>query len=87
MNRENYSGFNVFSAFFTTFVTICLQENPSEKDMNQGTLVIFNVDTTVSNDELLKLFGAHGEIREVTFCFACGFKCANQTIYLLILDL
>lgn len=45
--------------------------------MNQGTLVIFNVDTTVSNDELLKLFGAHGEIREVTFCFACGFKCAK----------
>ncbi|KAF3581969.1 hypothetical protein DY000_02028583, partial [Brassica cretica] len=43
------------------------KENPSEKDMNQGTLVIFNVDTTVSNDELLKLFGAHGEIREVLF--------------------
>ncbi|XP_033148304.1 protein MEI2-like 2 isoform X4 [Brassica rapa] len=41
------------------------KENPSEKDMNQGTLVIFNVDTTVSNDELLKLFGAHGEIREI----------------------
>lgn len=33
--------------------------------MNQGTLVIFNVDSTVSNDELLKLFGAYGEIREV----------------------
>ena len=55
--------------------------------MNQGTLVIFNVDTTVSNDELLKLFGAHGEIREVIFLFACGFKCANQTIYLLIIYL
>ncbi|CAH8389815.1 unnamed protein product [Eruca vesicaria subsp. sativa] len=41
------------------------KENPSEKDMNQGTLVIFNVDTTVSNDELLKLFSAHGEIREI----------------------
>ncbi|KAJ0258406.1 RNA recognition motif domain-containing protein [Hirschfeldia incana] len=41
------------------------KENPSEKDMNQGTLVIFNVDATVSNDELLKLFGAHGEIREI----------------------
>ncbi|KAG7570248.1 RNA-binding domain superfamily [Arabidopsis thaliana x Arabidopsis arenosa] len=41
------------------------KENPSEKDMNQGTLVIFNVDTTVSNDELLQLFGAYGEIREI----------------------
>ncbi|CAH8387569.1 unnamed protein product [Eruca vesicaria subsp. sativa] len=41
------------------------KENPSEKDMNQGTLVIFNVDSTVSNDELLKLFGAYGEIREI----------------------
>ncbi|CAH8333966.1 unnamed protein product [Eruca vesicaria subsp. sativa] len=33
--------------------------------MNQGTLVIFNVDSTVSNDELLKLFGGHAEIREI----------------------
>ncbi|XP_010517836.1 PREDICTED: protein MEI2-like 2 isoform X1 [Camelina sativa] len=41
------------------------KENPSEKDMNQGTLVIFNVDTTISNDELLQLFGAYGEIREI----------------------
>ncbi|KAL0786202.1 hypothetical protein Bca101_002448 [Brassica carinata] len=41
------------------------KENPSEKDMNQGTLVIFNVDSTVSNDELLKLFGTYGEIREI----------------------
>lgn len=37
--------------------------------MNQGTLVIFNVDTTVSNDELLQLFGAYGEIREVIYVF------------------
>ena len=39
--------------------------------MNQGTLVIFNVDSTVSNDELLKLFGAYGEIREVRL--TCAF--------------
>ena len=42
--------------------------------MNQGTLVIFNVDSTVSNDELLKLFGAYGEIREVSL--TCAFICA-----------
>ncbi|KAL5213378.1 hypothetical protein ABZP36_024225 [Zizania latifolia] len=39
--------------------------NPSDKDMNQGTLVIFNLEPAVSNEELLRIFGAFGEVREV----------------------
>ncbi|XP_072978007.1 protein MEI2-like 2 isoform X3 [Typha angustifolia] len=41
------------------------KENPSDKDMNQGTLVIFNLDSSVSNDELRKIFGAYGEVKEI----------------------
>lgn len=41
------------------------QDNPSEKDINQGTLVIFNLDSSVSTEELHKIFGAYGEIKEV----------------------
>ncbi|KAK3156746.1 hypothetical protein QOZ80_2AG0111310 [Eleusine coracana subsp. coracana] len=39
------------------------KENPSDKDMNQGTLVIFNLEPAVSNEELLQIFGAFGEVR------------------------
>uniref|UniRef100_A0A7S1KLC6 RRM domain-containing protein n=1 Tax=Percolomonas cosmopolitus TaxID=63605 RepID=A0A7S1KLC6_9EUKA len=41
------------------------KDNPSDKDVNQGTLVIFNLDPEVSNEELLTEFGKHGEIKEV----------------------
>ncbi|XP_010554918.1 PREDICTED: protein MEI2-like 2 [Tarenaya hassleriana] len=41
------------------------KENPSEKDMNQGTLVVFNVDTSVSNDELCQIFSVYGEVKEI----------------------
>jgi len=44
---------------------IC-QDNPSEKDINQGTLVAFNLDPSVSNEELRQIFGAYGEVKEVT---------------------
>ena len=44
-----------------------IQENPSDKYANQGTLLI-NVDSTVSNDDLLQIFGAYGEIKEVNVC-------------------
>jgi hypothetical protein len=33
--------------------------------MNQGTLVVFNLDPSISNDDLHGIFGAHGEIKEV----------------------
>lgn len=41
------------------------KENPSEKDINQGTLVVFNLDSSVSNDELCEIFRAYGEIKEI----------------------
>ncbi|KAG2265817.1 hypothetical protein Bca4012_076837 [Brassica carinata] len=41
------------------------KDNPSEKDMNQGTLVVFNLDPSITNDDLLVIFGAHGEIKEI----------------------
>lgn len=42
------------------------QENSSENDINQSTLV-FNFDPSNSNDELREIFGAYGEIKEVIF--------------------
>ena len=44
-----------------------IQDNPSEKDVNQGTLVVFNLDASVSNDDLRQIFGAYGEVKEVNF--------------------
>ncbi|KAJ0973540.1 hypothetical protein J5N97_021499 [Dioscorea zingiberensis] len=41
------------------------KDNPSEKDINQGTLVVFNLDSSVSNDDLRQIFGAYGEIKEI----------------------
>ncbi|KAJ6838568.1 protein MEI2-like 2 isoform X1 [Iris pallida] len=41
------------------------KDNPSDKDLNQGTLVVFNLDPSVSNDDLLKIFGAYGEVKEI----------------------
>eukprot|EP01118_Nematostelium_gracile_P011773 TRINITY_DN4235_c0_g1_i4.p1 TRINITY_DN4235_c0_g1~~TRINITY_DN4235_c0_g1_i4.p1 ORF type:complete len:720 (+),score=121.49 TRINITY_DN4235_c0_g1_i4:327-2486(+) len=41
------------------------KENPSEKDQNQGTLVVFNLDPSTTNDELKHIFEHYGEIKEV----------------------
>lgn len=41
------------------------KDNPSEKDANQGTLVVFNLDPSVTHDELMKYFGKYGEIKEI----------------------
>ncbi|XP_068327228.1 protein MEI2-like 4 isoform X1 [Pyrus communis] len=41
------------------------KDNSSEKDVNQGTLVVFNLDSSVSNDELYQVFGVYGEIKEI----------------------
>ncbi|XP_047950500.1 protein MEI2-like 2 [Salvia hispanica] len=41
------------------------KDNPSEKDLNQGTLVVFNVDDSVSNDDLRQIFGAYGSVKEI----------------------
>ena len=42
------------------------QDNCSEKDINQGTLVVFNLDSSVSNDDLREIFGVYGEIKEAS---------------------
>uniref|UniRef100_A0A5B7AI36 RRM domain-containing protein n=1 Tax=Davidia involucrata TaxID=16924 RepID=A0A5B7AI36_DAVIN len=41
------------------------KDNPSDKDINQGTLVVFNLDPSVSNDDLRHIFGAYGEVKEI----------------------
>lgn len=56
---------------------VSCQDNPSEKDVNQGTLVVFNLDSSVSNDELRELFGVYGEIKEVNL-IAKSYNCAWQ---------
>ncbi|MBA0791725.1 hypothetical protein Gohar_016290 [Gossypium harknessii] len=40
-------------------------DNPLENEENQGTLVVFNLNSTVSNDEIRCIFGAYGEIKEI----------------------
>ena len=37
--------------------------------MNQGTLVVFNLDPSITNDDLYVIFGVHGEIKEVIHIF------------------
>ncbi|XP_047313814.1 protein MEI2-like 4 isoform X2 [Impatiens glandulifera] len=41
------------------------KDNPSEKDVNQGTLMISNLDSSVSNEEICQIFGDYGEIKEI----------------------
>ena len=41
------------------------KDNPSEKDQNQGTLVVFNLDPSITKEELMEIFGVHGEIKEI----------------------
>jgi len=41
------------------------KDNPSEKDQNQGTLVVFNLDPSTTNEELKTIFGSFGEIKEI----------------------
>nr|GEV43939.1 protein MEI2-like 4 [Tanacetum cinerariifolium] len=40
------------------------KENPSDKDINQGTAMIYNIDSTISNDELCHVFVVYGEVKE-----------------------
>ncbi|KAI4295379.1 hypothetical protein L6164_035430 [Bauhinia variegata] len=41
------------------------KDNPSDKDINQGTLVVFNLDPSVSNEDLRQIFMAYGEVKEI----------------------
>ncbi|CAA2975109.1 MEI2-like 4 isoform X1 [Olea europaea subsp. europaea] len=40
------------------------KDNPSEKD-NQGVLLVYNLDSSISIDELRQIFGVYGEIKEI----------------------
>ncbi|GLT79381.1 hypothetical protein SLA2020_508720 [Shorea laevis] len=39
--------------------------NPSENDVNQGMLVVFNLDASISTNQLQQIFGVFGEIKEI----------------------
>ncbi|XP_042438039.1 protein MEI2-like 4 [Zingiber officinale] len=41
------------------------KDNPSEKDINQGTLVVSNLDSSVTNDDLHQKFSVYGQIKEI----------------------
>ncbi|KAG8649502.1 protein MEI2-like 4 isoform X3 [Manihot esculenta] len=41
------------------------KDNPSDKDINKGTLIAFNLDSSISNDELHQIFGVYGEIKVI----------------------
>ncbi|GAA0145932.1 RNA metabolism protein [Lithospermum erythrorhizon] len=42
------------------------KDTPTEKDVNQGMLVVFNLDSSVSNDELSQIFGVYGDIKKIS---------------------
>ncbi|XP_021722989.1 protein MEI2-like 4 isoform X1 [Chenopodium quinoa] len=41
------------------------KDNPSDKDVNQGTLVVSNLDASVTIDDIRQIFGAYGEVKEI----------------------
>ncbi|XP_020248626.1 protein MEI2-like 4 isoform X1 [Asparagus officinalis] len=44
---------------------ISKQDNPLEADTNEGVLMVTNLDPSVSNDDVLHIFGVYGEIKEI----------------------
>ncbi|AQK71257.1 protein MEI2-like 1 isoform X1 [Zea mays] len=41
------------------------KDNPSEKDINQGMLVVFNVDPSITNNDIHQIFSEYGDIKEI----------------------
>ncbi|ONM27644.1 Protein MEI2-like 1 [Zea mays] len=41
------------------------KDNPSEKDINQGMLAIFNVDPSITNNDIHQIFSEYGDIKEI----------------------
>ncbi|XP_020699852.1 protein MEI2-like 4 isoform X1 [Dendrobium catenatum] len=41
------------------------QENSSEHHIDNDTLIVFNLDSTVSSDDIRQIFGSYGEIKEI----------------------
>ncbi|CAL9767869.1 unnamed protein product [Musa acuminata subsp. burmannicoides] len=53
------------------------KDNPSEKDVNQGMLLVFNLNSSVTNDDLHQIFGIYGEIKEIC---STQHKCHHKSI-------
>ncbi|PWZ53857.1 Protein MEI2-like 4 [Zea mays] len=43
------------------------KDNPSEKDINQGMLVIFNVDPSITNNDIHQIFSEYGHHKIIEF--------------------
>jgi RNA recognition motif-containing protein len=41
------------------------KENAAEPDLNQGTLVVFNMDSSIPRNQILDLFSQFGEVKEI----------------------
>merc|ERR1711916_132701 len=41
------------------------KDNPGEKESNQGTLVVFNLDPSMSDDDIRQVFSEHGEVKDI----------------------
>ncbi|CAM0958839.1 unnamed protein product [Alopecurus aequalis] len=41
------------------------KENISDRDINRGILVVSNIDSSVSNDDLLQVLTAYGDVKEI----------------------
>lgn len=41
------------------------KDNSLEQDINNDTLIIFNLDSSVSNEDIRQIFGSYGEIKEI----------------------
>ena len=41
------------------------KNNPPDKEINQGTLVVFNLDADTKNEDLQAIFGQYGQIKEI----------------------
>lgn len=64
LNEEGHGRVIIFTLQTTSWIVV--QDNPSDKDVNQGTLVVFNLDASVTNDDLRQIFGVYGEVKEVS---------------------
>lgn len=41
------------------------KDNPGEKESNQGTLVVFNLDPSMNDDDIRQVFGEFGEVKDI----------------------
>lgn len=53
-----------------TFFILSIKDNIGGTDINQGVVAVYNLESSISNDELRRMFGIYGEIKEVSaYCF------------------